>query len=92
MTARIKGRITREQTVWCFCTLNPDDPATKLIRAQVVPGDRCDQHHQEAGPIAKVARQQGWRRLEPRYGWMCPTCIAALGRVRAGALLAGVVE
>lgn len=86
----VKGRITREQTVWCWSILNTETELARLLK-EYRNFDECSQHHQEAGPVAGVARRAGWRRIEPLYGWMCPQCSDALGRIPAGRLL-GLLE
>lgn len=92
----IRGRITREQTVWCWCGLNHDHPLAEAIakeRRKILesPGFvgnwECEQHHSEAGPVADKARRIGWQNTL-RRGWLCPVCIAALKKIPAGRLLA----
>ncbi len=43
----IKGRITREQTVWCWSIRNTEHPTASRIK-QHRGLDDCDQFHQEA--------------------------------------------
>jgi hypothetical protein len=77
---KIKGRITRQQTVWCFTSLNVHDDceeARRLAEANRARGLYCKHFHQSDGPVANEARAKGWIVL-PTYGWICPTCRESL--------------
>lgn len=95
----IKGHISREQTVWCWVSLNAtgEDLPTqqlaarigKIAREKFYPG--CEHHMQEAGPIRKKALAEGWI-INHRYGWMCPNCAKAWNTIPAGAFLSYVED
>lgn len=91
----MKGYVSREQTVWCWCGLNHDDPLAKrlheerhaYLKEMIDSGKHaadwaCVGYRQESGPIAPQARREGWR-YTTKYGWVCPTCLRAFKRLRS---------
>ena len=78
MPDELKGRISEEQTVWCWTGLNSSLPHAVILRNVLrARGVHCHGHHQGSKPIMREICKQGWVATR-KFGWMCSRCHAAL--------------